>query len=221
MTRLAAVLLLGLALLAVACNVDRNNDGRFRVACWGDSQTKDGWQTGSDVRWCTLMATVLPTVGASSGGTFKDIPTEWENHAQLSASIFGVAVFQNGLPFQLTATSPDVDAVVAAFGTNDANSYATWTPQQAIAALQQTDSDLHAQGIQLWVATAPPSTLPAPQQAWQATFNELVRTTFCRWVDFTTGFEPYLQADGVHLDDAGQALRADRVKQALTTKDCA
>ena len=213
-------LMLWLAICVLACNVDRNADGTFTIACLGDSNTEDGWPTGTEQRWCAILPSLLPSIGASSGGTFQTLPTAVENHGQRSASIFAVPIFLNGMPYQLAAMSGVVDAVVAAFGTNDSNSYATWTPAQAVAALQQTDSDLKARGIQLWVATAPPSTLGDAQQNWQADFNARVQATFCRWVDFTSGFAGYLETDGIHLTPAGQQLRAQRVKDALTYKDC-
>ena len=210
---------LWLLLLLLACNVDRNGDGVFRVACLGDSNSLDGWMTGTDVRWCSLMSSVLPTVGASSNGTFTSIPTAWENHAQLGA---GTTEYPTGtgLPIQLQQLSPTVDAVIAAFGTNDAYPFFGLTPQQAVDNLKATDTVTRAYGIQLWVATAPPSHFPAPLQAWQTEFNALVASTFCRTIDFTTGFDALLEADGLHITAAGQALRAERVRAALSTRDC-
>lgn len=212
---------LWLLLLLLACNVDRQPDGRFVVGCLGDSNTEDGWHTGSEVRWCGILPSILPTLGAMSGGRFQNIPLATENHGQRSASIFAVPIFLNGLPYQLQHLTAAVDAVVAAFGTNDANSYASYTPAQAIADLQAAEAALRAQGIPLWVATAPPSTLSDPQQAWQADFTARVPATFCRWVDFTSGFAGLLEADGIHLTASGQMLRAQRVRDALTTRDCA
>jgi len=212
-------LTLWLLLLLLACNVDRQPDGTFRVGCLGDSNTKDGWQTGTDVRWCSLMSGVLPTVPAASNGTFTSIPTAWENHAQLGA---GTTEYPTGtgLPIQLQQLSPGVDAVIAAFGTNDAYPFFGLTPQQAIDNLKATDTVTRAYGIQLWVATAPPSHFPAPLQAWQQEFNTLVQSTFCRWIDFTTGFDTLLETDGLHVTAAGQALRTERVRTALSTRDC-
>ena len=92
--------------------------------------------------------------------------------------------------------------------------------QQAVDNLTATDTVTRAYGIQLWVATAPPSRFPAPLQAWQAEFNRLVTATFCRVIDFTTGFDTLLEPDGLHVTAAGQALRAERVRTALSTRDC-
>jgi len=218
MRTLLCVLLL--TLTALACNVDRQPDGTFHVVCWGDSNMEDGWPTGTEVRACGLMPSVLPTVGASSGGEYKILPTRWTNSAQRGAATVEYPTGV-GLPVQRAALPADADAVIAAFGTNDAYPFMDLTPQQAIANLRLADEALRAQGIQLWVATAPPSRFPEPLQTWQRTFNALVPQTFCRWVDFTTGFADMLEVDGLHLTPAGQALRAERMQAALSdNRDC-
>jgi hypothetical protein len=176
----------------------------FRIACLGDSNTSP------PNSWCNLIAAAR---NCGVGGTaFFDTP-------------FGSAATQ----LEEALLDPELDAVVFAFVTNDVG-YCLTVPAQvpipctaeaivdeAEAVYQQALDNL----VNPYIATGPPRFVPEGAEAFLAAVNaELIARFPAEFViDFTTGFGPELFADGIHLNDEGQVLRAERVIEALPEAD--
>ncbi len=77
-----------------------------------------------------------------------------------------------------------------------------------------------AAGLTAFVATTPPQYKDDPEpQARVLKLNDALLLAFQpeQLVDFYTGFSPDLfSSDGVHLNDAGHQLRAERVHAVIT-----
>lgn len=78
-------------------------------------------------------------------------------------------------------------------------------------------------GVPLWVATTQPRNLPADRRQWQVTMQEWIRATFTdHTLDFWSGLSTpdgglapaYDSGDGIHLNNAGHAILAERALAA-------
>jgi lysophospholipase L1-like esterase len=109
------------------------------------------------------------------------------------------------------------DALLVALGTNDIRVLQR-TPEQIVACL--VDMSVAALPLRTFIATLPPDFEFADQTVIQDT-NQLIRDTFDaeNILDFDSGFTEDLFRDPVHLNDAGQLLRAQRARQKLAAAD--
>lgn len=177
---------------------DADGDGVYRLACLGDSNTARHWPMWT---WCEQFAALVAdryvTVSnlAVHGATVSSAPSPSRADTQMDAAL-----------------AAGVDAVLAAFGTNDA----LWgsAPAGIRDAYLALEARARADGLAFFVATTPPI-IGCPQCT--AETNALLRDAFADClIDFDTGFTAtYFIADGVHLNQAGQNLRALRAYEAL------
>lgn len=188
---------------------DVDGDGVWRLGCVGDSNTMvlPGVRPG----WCELLR-----------DTLGDPDLEIVNVAVQGATVVTPNVlFSSDATQQMAAAlSEKPDAVVLAFGTNDR--FAGSTPQQIEAAYEAQADVAAAAGVAYYVATTPPlggcigggAGVPCLQIAEQ---NELLRAAFAPNVlEFEDGFStPHFFDDRIHLNAAGQALRAERALDVL------
>lgn len=225
-SRWAMVFLLALA--ASGCLVDGAHngqpaDGVVRVACLGDSNTWPFEYFTSPPfpphdRWCEKLETLLTT---------PPLPTTFPANTSAETRNYGMGgatvctwwppslPWGNGLFQAEQAFAEQADMVVAAFGTNDLRF--GFTPQQVVECYQAIHDAAATNGTLMLVALTPPVYPPMPDpaalNAQIDTLNTLLRARFQSFeiLDFHDGFTSDLFiADGLHLSDAGQDLRAAR-----------
>jgi GDSL-like lipase/acylhydrolase family protein len=209
------------AALCSGCLVDRNHDGNYQVGIIGDSNTSLG---GSRTSWVTFVEdeSLLPQVHALSGRSMTLEPTVWSSAAIVGFSC--VANFngkESGVAFTTSAVNGGVDAIVSALGTNDLVGQLA-TPEEVVSCYRDMQAAAAIGNVPFFVATTPPVYPPHPDaDYWNgltSQLNALVRATFKGVIDFDTGFTPDMYLDdgtGLHLNDAGQHLRAERVVAAI------
>ncbi|HEY8515374.1 MAG TPA: GDSL-type esterase/lipase family protein [Candidatus Binatia bacterium] len=177
---------------------DVDGDGIYRLGCLGDSNTVDHSEQAS---WCTLLAAAI------------DDPT----FEVINVAVAGATVTKN-LKLDSDATSQMAqvlahrpDAVVLAFGTNDL--FQLRSPAVILAAYLAQEARALAAGVAFYVATTPPHAACRNRGclALEET-NRLLRESFPgRLLEFFDGFTAeHFLADGYHLNEAGQRLRAER-----------
>jgi lysophospholipase L1-like esterase len=109
-----------------------------------------------------------------------------------------------------------LDVVIAAFGTNDLETLHE-TPKHIVGCYRRLVAA--AAPARVLIATTPPMFPPRPDYHIPIdVLNALLAVAFPpdQLVDFHTGFERDLfLPDGLHLNDAGQRLRAERARAAL------
>ena len=188
---------------------DVNGDGVWRLGCVGDSNTMvlPNLRPG----WCELLRDAL-----------DDPDLEIVNVAVKGATVVTPnALFTSDATQQMAAVLPaQPDAVVLAFGTNDR--FAGSTPQQIEDAYETQAGVAADAGVAFYVATTPPvggcigggAGLPCARIAEQ---NALLRAAFAPNVlEFDDGFStPHFFDDRIHLNTAGQTLRAERALDVL------
>ena len=172
------------------------------LACLGDSNTASGWPTTETVRWCEYAQVECPRL---PDGT----PVVWHDFG------IGGAVVAPGpyVDYELAeAQGVRANAVVLAFGTNDAGS--------AEGGFLNSESPTEyaanvAAACQRAAASCYVMTMPPHSVIDYAAYNEAVAAVIpAHWlIDRTTGMT--FEADGVHLDDASQRELARRARTAV------
>lgn len=186
---------------------DLNGDGRYVLGCVGDSNTSP--QPGLR-KWCEIIRDRLPdpdfvTVNVSVAGATVNPNLHFDSDATQQ-----MAQVLNG--------SPAPDAVLLAFGTNDALQLRT--PVQIRDAYLAQATTAEAAGIAFYVATTPPLVQCGACPNIEA-HNVLLRDAFGdAIVEFFAGFTPeHFFQDGYHVNAAGQELRATRVVDVIRNRD--
>lgn len=176
---------------------DVDGDGLYRLACLGDSNTARYWPLW---KWCEQLVALVGD----------------RHFTTLNLAVNGATVATTPAPLASTqmdaALSAGVDAVVAAFGTNDV--FWMRPPSEIRDAYVALRGRAEAAGVAFFAATMPPC-IGCP--ACTAETNVLLREAFPgRLVDFDTGFTAeHFFADGYHLNQTGQDLWARRAYEAL------
>ncbi|MBM4243667.1 MAG: SGNH/GDSL hydrolase family protein [Deltaproteobacteria bacterium] len=193
--------------IAPVAFADADGDGTWRLGCVGDSNTAFTFQ----LKWCELLRDAI------------DDP----DLAIVNVAVSGATVVSPNLRFfsdatqQMARVLPEgPDAVVLAFGTNDR--FQSRTPEEVQAAYEVQAAVASAAGVAFYAATTPPlggciaggAGLPCQRIAQQ---NALLRAAFGeRVLEFFDGFgTPHFYPDDIHLNVAGQALRAERALGVL------
>jgi hypothetical protein len=216
MTRARCVAVM-VALLVAGCRVrvrDVNGDGTIRVACLGDSNTRND----DAPSWCTDLAAQFPrwnVVNFGWPGTFADNST-WAD-GTCAAGLDGlVPACSRYWIEQALAAKPDV--AVLAWGTNDA--LHETDPVRAVDSLAQDYDELRSAGVRVWVATVP--YVNSPPFAYTAPYvremNDRIWASFPadRVIDFNAIVQPNVMPwFGLHFDDERQRRRAELVAAAL------
>lgn len=191
--------LLALALLT-GCPTDRNGDGKVTVACVGDSNTVKQWPMLNDptTRWCERVAAQYPgwtfknygMIGASTHEVTPGFPPQTDARTQVAAAVVDKA-----------------DMVLIALTTNDVR---VWnrTPVEVVAGYSTLLAMIPA-GIPVGLIAPPPAEpefTPAIVDAW----NAVVSAWPSQRIDPVVPADG-MMADGVHLNNTGQAARATAV----------
>ena len=212
-------------ILLSGCVPDINSDGFITIAFLGDSNTVERDYPGVAPEllldnWPTYMTRDFAPPG------WKVLNIAWIGHTVTNPAhaLWQLHCAQQQLDFwQCTSIIPQdpkhpaMDALIAAFGTNDLR---TSSNEEIVAGYQQLIAA--AAPIKTFIATVPPYT-GSDAALYDATarvpqINQLIRFTFPAWqvIDFDTGFtSEYFDyndspGDGVHLNKSGQILRALR-----------
>lgn len=183
---------------------DANGDGVWRVACLGDSNTAT-FQLAPR-KWCEYLQdladdALFETVNISHRGATVNPQT---NNPTWEDAFLHTAV----------ATQAAVDAIVSAYGTNDL--LQSYSPTDFVEAHRQHAATAASGGIPVYYAATAPI-IGASSQSWSREANDLLRLEFPeRSPEFFEGFvfEEH-HSDGLHLNDAGQHLRAERAWEAV------
>jgi len=199
---------------------DADHDGTIRIVVLGDSNTARGWPTPDTVRWVE-MAQAMPRPKAG----WRARPVEWTEVAVGGATVCnpGDGWVWAGVQLE-SALVRHADGIVLAFGTNDLGR-AHRQPAEVVACYRTIVARVPTT-VAVWIALTPPiyakDGTPSPEVE---RLNDELRAAFppAQLVDFWTGFGPDLYAglDAwnteklVHLNDAGQQLRARRAVDAV------
>jgi hypothetical protein len=184
---------------------DLDGDGLYVLGCVGDSNTS--FQR-TRPKWCEL---VRDEIG--------DPDVQVVNVAVEGATVTPNLVFPSDATQQMAtglAASPAPDALVLAFGTNDVLQGRSGVEIRDAYLTQRATAD--AAGLPFYVATTPPT--------WRCEINGcshivagnvLLRDAFAGSVVefFTDVPAAHLDADGYHVNEAGQRLRAQRALEFL------
>jgi lysophospholipase L1-like esterase len=176
---------------------DANGDGVFRLGCLGDSNTA----APDRPKWCERLRDQI-----------HDARFEVLNVAIAGAVVMEVTGAHSRASEQLAAVLPlEPDAVVLAFGTNDR--LAGGSPTEIRDAYATLVDVVEEAGLTAYVATTPP-TRPCIDDGCPsiASANTVLQQSFGkRVIDFFDGVTRDDMLDHVHLNAAGQTLRAERV----------
>ena len=205
-TRIAVALSL-LAPWPGAVTAGETADTPRRVACLGDSNTAVVDPASGTTGWCERLAASMSAAGV-----------EFDNHAAPGATVCEPGWESRWAGPQLErALAGRPDVVVAAFGTNDL-AVLHRRPEAVVechAALRRALPE----DVVFLVALAPPA---YEAHAWLAPgvseLGRLLRASFPprHLVDFESGFtRGDFEADGLHANEAGQRLRAERARAVL------
>lgn len=195
--------------IAPVAFADADGDGTWRLGCVGDSNT--AILPALKAGWCELLRDAI------------DDP----DFAIVNVAVKGATVVSPNLRFssdavqQMAQVLPEgPDAVVLAFGTNDR--FQARTPEEIQAAYETQADVAGTAGVAFFAATTPPlggcigggSGLPCLRIEQQ---NALLRAAFgARVLEFFDGFgTSHFYPDDIHLNAAGQALRAERALDVL------
>jgi len=211
--RLAILAIVFLTGCRSSCPIpDADGDGTIRIACLGDSRT-DAHFDPNIPRWCERLPNLRPTQRCGS----KSLPLVTKNVAVSGVQVTVVAFRQE----TEALSDPPADALVVAFGINDVSNGKI--VEELIVVYKAMVK--MSQGRPVFIATTPPAyvgLLDADRveklNAIVDRLNALVRSTFppSRVIDFDTGFSRDLyMPDGVHGNDAMEALMTKRVAAAL------
>lgn len=198
---------------------DLNGDGRYRIACVGDSNT----ETLSIVSWCDR----LPE-------TIDDPRLETLNLARMRTRSFGETGRNGPLQVITALRDPQVDAVIVSFGINDLRVPGK-TPEEILAHFKELRDWTIRAGRSFFVTTTAPYAGPGTIRKGDATvtspcttgtclnqrikrFNQLLRSSFppSEVIEFHRNFsEDRLREDGIHIDAEGQVIRSKRAAYML------
>lgn len=177
---------------------DANGDGVFRLACLGDSNTVNE----PVPKWCERLAELI------DDPRFEVVNLGWGG-----ATVCVNLRFKSDAAQQMEqALAAEADAVVLAFGTND--SLQGRRAEESLAAYREQADVAVAAGLDVFVAETPPMGGCIDEgcgAVWR--LNGFLADAFPgRVVDFFTGFgnEMFGAFDLIHLNAAGQMLRAER-----------
>jgi lysophospholipase L1-like esterase len=194
----------------------------LRIVVLGSSTAAGEGTSTRDSAWVWRYAAELRTM--SSAYDVINLARGGYTSYHLQASGF---VPPNGRPDPDTsrnitkALSLLPDAIILNLPSNDA----VWDMSilEQIANFEHIAAEAAAAGVQIWVTTTQPRNLSEARKQNLATMRDWIRGTYGeRSVDFWTGLAnddggilPWADAgDGVHLNDAGHALLADRIREA-------
>ncbi|MDG2305368.1 MAG: SGNH/GDSL hydrolase family protein [Candidatus Binatia bacterium] len=233
--RLLRVLLTGILVAVVAPataqplpdSVDRNGDGEIVIACLGDSNTASTWQGVKpggfepELGWCEQLLARLedPRVrilnmgvgGATvSPNIVSDVPAD--------------RVFFSGVGQLESVLSTDpVDVVILAFGTNDVLADQNGVPEEIVDNYNRLWRIVRSRGL-LGFVIVTPTVFPHPRTgeirrslAAIAETNARIDDIFApRFVlDFELEMGPQHFMDDLHMNAAGQALRASEAHRGV------
>jgi lysophospholipase L1-like esterase len=185
---------------------DANGDGVYRLGCVGDSNTS----AIHGPRWCELLEDAIGVAAF-----------EIVNVAQVGATVTpAVRSGPDAAAQMATVLTFEPDAVVLAFGTNDR--MLGRSPVEIHDAYVVEAARAAEAGVAFFVATTPPLG-GCVGEACPRIFelNALLRATFGSAVlEFFTGFTgEHMHPDRIHVNAAGQALRAERALAVLAPGD--
>jgi len=181
---------------------DVNGDGAYVLGCLGDSNSAPHPM----VRWCERLASAI-----------ADPDFRLVNLARSGATVNENLVSESDASTQMTDVLGQVpDAVVLAFGTNDV--FQGRTAADIVGAYERQKQTADAAGVAVYVATTPPiraCTTPSCPVVLES--NALLRERFAgALLEFEAGFDAgHFHDDGVHANEAGQTLRAERALAVL------
>jgi hypothetical protein len=190
--------------------IDATEDGGYRVACLGDSNTFPNFFE-VPLTYCLDLPTKVWHPTFTTG-----------NFSQLGAQIANAGPTHGPAQLQAAIADGDFDAAIFAFGTNDL-AQGQKTPAQTLAAYVEQAAVAEANDIQAFIALTPPIYNPNSQAtpAEIAELNASIQSTFSsdRVIDFHSGFfaEIHYAGDGVHMIGPGHELRSQRAFEKLVT----
>lgn len=197
---------LGLVCVLTGCPVDRNGDGKVTVACVGDSNTMARWPVVGDtvVRWCERVAAQFPgwtfrnygMIGASTHEVTPGFPPQTDARTQVAAAVADRA-----------------DMVLIALTTNDVR---VWnrTPAEVVTGYADLLAMIPA-AVPVGLIAPPPAEphyTAALDAAWAAVASQWPGQRITPTVPAGG-----MAADGVHLNDTGQAARATAAQDWIVT----
>jgi lysophospholipase L1-like esterase len=211
-----AVAVVGLA--SSSCIWDVNKDGTIVIACLGDSNTSYPFFGN----YCEQIAAAHPNIklinyavpGAKAVGGTND------GAAQIAAADVGDPA--NG--------KPPADFVVLAFGTNDIGGNGAITATEMADRIDTLKAAASAAGMVPFVASIPPRFVARALETDPCTPNPGASPVIAAadvliqqridplwFIDFYTGVTcpAHFYTDGVHINQAGQDLRAARTAERL------
>ena len=189
---------------------DRNGDGHIQLLCVGDSNT-DNEGLADRPKWCELLAAKHPEWRVLNGAA---------RFSQAAGDCFlcGQRMLRNGIGF----ASPDV--VLIALGTNDIVSF-RHPPEVPVDALVALRDQAVAANVDAYIATIPPTygTFRGSERVAEQirAANDMLRQRLPanRLMDFHSNLtREDFDADGIHLNRAGQEKLAAAADTALTSR---
>jgi lysophospholipase L1-like esterase len=164
----------------------------------------------TSLSWCSRLAAALPGLSA--------INNAWGGVTAMKGGANPNLDAEQQLTLALAAHA---DVVVFAFGTNDVrlSEQQSWTAAAIASRLHDLAAIAEQAHVTAFVATVPPNYADIGGDAMVVDVNRALRADAAltgRLIDFDSGFEPaYFVPKNVHVNDAGQELRAARALIAL------
>lgn len=185
---------------------DVNHDGVYRLGCVGDSNTAS--PTPNVRKWCEMLADAI-----------GEPDFEIVNVAVAGATVTPNLRFDSDATQQMAEVlALEPDAIVLAFGTNDFLQQRS--VDEIVDAYVVQSETAAAAGVAFFVGATPPMGGCSGTGCGQIyELNQRLAEVFPGHVaDFFSGFidADYRVPDRIHLNDAGQALRAERALEVLT-----
>ena len=175
---------------------DSGADGRFGIACLGDSNTA----SNNLENWCDQLPVRIP-----------DPRLRVFNYSVMGGEILGTYPKDGTLQLALAMREPAVDLIIASFGINDLRQ-GSKTPQAILGRYLWMADRAKLSGKKFLATTVAPYAGTRPDTAALADeLNQLLRENFDKdsVIEFAEEFpKSALISDGVHLKRAGHALRA-------------
>lgn len=227
------VLFCFLCMLLTGCLTDYDADGSYRLTVAGDSNSSMDSMAEFRTSWVNWLQSenLLPQVHALKNGTETRENLVWSNGSVVGWSCVGTTTWgaNNGLAWVNSAhINNHADGILVVAGTNDLLGEGAM-PQDVINCYLNMQAAAEADNMDFFVATTPPVYPPWSNgliasaddaNALIDQLNALVRSTFSASVvvDFDSGFYDtslYLNGMGLHFNDTGQQMRAQRVLTML------